>query len=201
MNLKIYVSIHLLDISVSFFFLLGYAWALVSAPERIVTDQKWQCETPNLKTRTDVLLDSSFNLLSFGEKALQDYFSLDEKDSHYFFEKFKMSLFGEQMTQRPTIRATNGKQVPAMSVFSQALRFMMQHVMERLRTGIAVQVLPSDILWVLTVPAIWSNGAKQLMREGTDRRTDVHIFFFSPPSFSVLFVSCSFFFFLSFCSC
>ncbi len=31
--------------------------------------------------------------------------------------------------------------------------------------GIAVSVLPSDILWVLTVPAIWSNGAKQLMRE------------------------------------
>lgn len=145
----------------------GYAWALVSAPDRIVTDQKWQCETPNLKTRTDVLLNEKFNLVSFGEKALQDYFSLDDsaKQNHYFFEKFKMSLYGETMTARPLLRATNGTMVPAVTVISQALSFMMQHVMERLRVGVAVSVLPTDILWVLTVPAIWSNGAKQLMRE------------------------------------
>jgi hypothetical protein len=30
-------------------------------------------------------------------------------------------------------------------------------------------ILPGDIRWVLTVPAIWNDGAKQFMREAAEK--------------------------------
>ena len=52
----------------------------------------------------------------------------------------------------------------AKKVFSESIRFLKEHLMEALskrKTLFTVE----DIHWVLTVPAIWSDAAKQFMRE------------------------------------
>lgn len=62
--------------------------------------------------------------------------------------------------------AANGKQIDAMIVFSLSIKYMKDEAIKtiRQRTGDA-SYDAKDIQWVLTVPAIWSPGAKQFMRE------------------------------------
>ena len=56
----------------------------------------------------------------------------------------------------------NGKQLNAITVFSKALQYMKKIVLEDLDKQ--VQNPLRSILWILTVPAIWSHAAKQVMR-------------------------------------
>ena len=81
------------------------------------------------------------------------------------------------------ITAANGARVSAMKVFSITLRYFRDHAIQELRdaTGTKighvsgawrrvasrgnVAVLQEDIRWVVTVPAIWRQEAKQFMRE------------------------------------
>lgn len=62
------------------------------------------------------------------------------------------------------IQAANGKPYPAWKVFAHALRFFKEHVLTELSDQSTAKILEDDITWVLTVPAIWKQPAKQFMR-------------------------------------
>ena len=60
------------------------------------------------------------------------------------------------------IQAVNGRKLPAVTVFSEALGYMKKTILSELDAQV---VHPNRaILWILTVPAIWSSAAKQVMR-------------------------------------
>ena len=53
---------------------------------------------------------------------------------------------------------------PAIQVFSLSIKALKDHLLDTLeKQGFTVK--PGEIRWVLTVPAIWSDSAKQFMRE------------------------------------
>ena len=52
-----------------------------------------------------------------------------------------------------------------MIVFAAVIKYLKQHLVTNLEKGIARTVNESDIHWVLTIPAIWNESAKQFMRE------------------------------------
>ena len=61
------------------------------------------------------------------------------------------------------IEDETGKQLPALIVFCESLKFLKQSLLEEAKkqqTDIGVD----DIKWILTVPAIWSDPAKAFMR-------------------------------------
>ena len=60
-----------------------------------------------------------------------------------------------------------GKSVPAMKVFGTSIRALMDHLFLTLNER-AIEIEPMDIRWVLTVPAIWSDAAKQFMRKSAN---------------------------------
>ncbi len=62
------------------------------------------------------------------------------------------------------LKAANGKAYPAVKVFAHALRFFKEHVLAELSDQSTAKILEDDITWVLTVPAIWRQPAKQFMR-------------------------------------
>jgi hypothetical protein len=76
-----------------------------------------------------------------------------------------------------------GKPVTAMKVFGTSIRALMNHMFHTFtRRGIEIE--PEYIRWVLTVPAIWSEAAKQFMRKSANwvntiytklTRTGMHI--------------------------
>jgi len=57
-----------------------------------------------------------------------------------------------------------GKRMPAMDVFCACIKYLKDHLMDKCRLQLP-GTCDTDIRWVLTVPAIWNEPAKQFMRE------------------------------------
>ena len=60
-----------------------------------------------------------------------------------------------------------GKSVPAMKIFGTSIKALMDHLCLTF-TERGIEIEPMDIRWVLTVPAIWSDAAKQFMRKSAN---------------------------------
>ena len=70
------------------------------------------------------------------------------------------------MTRDVKLKAANGKELPAIKVITITL----EHLKSLILKDIEEQVPHPDmkIQWILTVPAIWSEGAKQMMRQAAE---------------------------------
>lgn len=127
----------------------------------------------SLKTPTTVLLDSNQELVAFGYEAEDRYAELAEEEEHgeyYYFRRFKMSLFNSssRLTRDTMLKdMAGGKQAKAIKVFAHAIRYLKDHMLNTLeQRGAGIKA--KDIDWVLTVPAIWEDPAKQFMREAAE---------------------------------
>uniref|UniRef100_A0A8D0PSV8 Heat shock protein family A (Hsp70) member 12B n=1 Tax=Sus scrofa TaxID=9823 RepID=A0A8D0PSV8_PIG len=69
------------------------------------------------------------------------------------------------LTLKTQLEAVNGKKMPALEVFSHALRFFKEQALQELREQCPSLPEKDTVRWVLTVPAIWKQPAKQFMRE------------------------------------
>ena len=63
-----------------------------------------------------------------------------------------------------TLTAVNGSQVSAVTVFANALCYFKELFMQELYDQSSSGIVETAIRWVITVPAIWSQSAKQFMR-------------------------------------
>eukprot|EP00117_Sycon_ciliatum_P037973 scpid44333/ scgid28299/ Heat shock 70 kDa protein 12A len=149
----------------------GYAFSFTRDPDSIHVMRRWEGGDPgvnNQKLPTSVLMDPSGKFLSFGYSARDDYHDLDPADAkkYLYFEKFKMSLHSsEELHKGVELTAANGKKVLALRVFACALHFFKEHCLQELSDQSSTTILNSDIRWVITVPAIWKQPAKQFMRQ------------------------------------
>ncbi|XP_050700037.1 heat shock 70 kDa protein 12A-like isoform X2 [Eriocheir sinensis] len=155
----------------------GYAFSFTSDPDSVHMMKQWQGGDPgvlNQKTPTTLLLTPDQRFHSLGYQARDTYHDLDPSEAPHwlYFDKFKMVLHSEESLNLDTqIEAANGKRLPAIRVFSHALRYFRDHALRELSDqgvggggGGVVGVLEEDVRWVITVPAIWSHPAKQFMR-------------------------------------
>lgn len=64
------------------------------------------------------------------------------------------------------LEAANGQRVLATLVFAHALRYFKDCCLRELndQLTLSTSITPGDIHWVITVPAIWRQSAKQFMR-------------------------------------
>ncbi|NXB07318.1 HS12B protein, partial [Cnemophilus loriae] len=149
----------------------GYCFSLASGTDQI-RQVYWGTEhgfkTP--KTPTSILFNQKQEFKYFGYDAVMKYKSLpsSEADSWYFFQNFKMQLYntvGGRVTAGMELKASNGKLLPALTVFSESLRYLKEHALNTIKEASLQTVCDEEeITWVLTVPAIWSAAAKQFMR-------------------------------------
>lgn len=58
-----------------------------------------------------------------------------------------------------------GKSLPAITVFGLSIEYLAQDMMKTGDNNVGGGITMDDVHWVLTVPAIWSDAAKQFMRE------------------------------------
>ncbi|XP_064465912.1 heat shock 70 kDa protein 12A-like isoform X2 [Ornithodoros turicata] len=148
----------------------GYAFSFTRDPDNIHMMRKWEGGDPgiiNQKTPTTLLLNPDGEFHSFGFTARDVYHDLDAQEAKrwMFFEKFKMTLHSNENLSRDTeIIAANGKPMPALTVFAHALRYFRDQALKELSEQSATTILPDDVRWVVTVPAIWRQPAKQFMR-------------------------------------
>uniref|UniRef100_A0A3B3WPB0 Heat shock 70 kDa protein 12A n=1 Tax=Poecilia mexicana TaxID=48701 RepID=A0A3B3WPB0_9TELE len=176
----------------------GYAFSLTSREEEVDPHVKFWGEEVGLetpKTPTCILFDEHQQFVSFGYAARQTYLRNSGKESRakFFFDRFKMSLYGKVITTDLTITAANGREMKALTVFKEALRFLKEDALKTIQQNTeGMKFTASDFTWVLTVPAIWDHSAKQFMREAatqagivTDGTENNLVFALEPEAASV----------------
>ena len=63
--------------------------------------------------------------------------------------------------------------MPAQMVFCHGIKFLKDHLVKNLESS-HMGLNEGDIHWVLTVPAIWNDSAKQFMREAASKVHGLH---------------------------
>ncbi|XP_069123377.1 heat shock 70 kDa protein 12A-like [Argopecten irradians] len=125
----------------------------------------------SLKAPTVALFDPNKEFHSFGYEAQKQFSNLTEYKEHkewYYFSKFKMQLFDKmKLSRNQTITDESGKSLPAMRIFSESIGCLVRKAVSQINRARhkTSQLSEKDITWVLTVPAIWNEPAKQFMRE------------------------------------
>ena len=69
------------------------------------------------------------------------------------------------MSRDTLLEARNGKRMRALDIFSKSLEYLKDRTLERIHKQSGVHYTAEEIQWVVTVPAIWKQSAKQFMRE------------------------------------
>ncbi|XP_030309306.1 heat shock 70 kDa protein 12A [Calypte anna] len=149
----------------------GYAYSFTKEPECIHVMRRWEGGDPgvsNQKTPTTILLTPERKFHSFGYAARDFYHDLDPTESKHwlYFEKFKMKLHTtSNLTMETDLTAANGKKVKALEIFAYALQFFKEQALKELSDQGGSDFENTEVRWVITVPAIWKQPAKQFMRQ------------------------------------
>ncbi|XP_045172708.2 heat shock 70 kDa protein 12B-like [Mercenaria mercenaria] len=124
------------------------------------------------KTPTVVLIKPDGQTLeAFGydaENRYKDLIDEEEHENYYYFQRFKMKLhknLGENINLDMTLKDEMGRMLPAIDVFSLAIKFLVDDMHRVVKDKIAGVIERSDVHWVISVPAIWTDSAKQFMRK------------------------------------
>lgn len=90
------------------------------------------------------------------------------------------------------LKEAGGKTLPAIAVFTLSIKALKDHLLDMLDTR-GTTLRAEEVLWVLTVPAIWTDSAKFFMRKAALKVNFWNIFIIN---FSHLFVLVYIYFFV-----
>lgn len=126
------------------------------------------------KAPSAVLIGPDRQVAAFGYEAQKKYAEKVENEcdgDYLYFQKFKMVLYNtEGLSGHTIIHDIKGKQMLAIDVFGLVIGYLRNHLLGRLYKRDNKTVLQEDMIqWVLTVPAIWNDKAKQFMRRAAER--------------------------------
>lgn len=158
----------------------AYSFNHEDGSEDIYMNRAWGSAqgSSTLKTPTCLLLDPEQKFVTFGYEAAEKYAELEDAQdrSYYFFDRFKMLLHGseEELNRNTPLEARNGKHVRALDIFSHSLKFLKDKALERISGESGIEYTAEEVRWVITVPAIWKQSAKQFMREAAYQADLIH---------------------------
>eukprot|EP00484_Ammonia_sp_Unknown_P018486 CAMPEP_0197039208 /NCGR_PEP_ID=MMETSP1384-20130603/16028_1 /TAXON_ID=29189 /ORGANISM="Ammonia sp." /LENGTH=647 /DNA_ID=CAMNT_0042469763 /DNA_START=43 /DNA_END=1986 /DNA_ORIENTATION=+ len=153
---------------------LGIAYAV---HDEVFVHTKWKSnrnrEAVTDKPKTIILFDEKGERQAFGVDAKYTYMNLgpDAQREWMLFDRFKMSLFEDNVHNSnsvsisDTLTATNGKSYPSEKVFIAAYQYIAERSQKWLMHEKSLQAKKDEIQWIITVPAIWNDHAKDKMKE------------------------------------
>uniref|UniRef100_A0A6I8N1D2 Heat shock 70 kDa protein 12A n=1 Tax=Ornithorhynchus anatinus TaxID=9258 RepID=A0A6I8N1D2_ORNAN len=149
----------------------GYAYSFTKEPECIHVMRRWEGGDPgvsNQKTPTTILLTPERKFHSFGYAARDFYHDLDPNESKQwlYLEKFKMKLHTTSNLNLETdLTAANGQENQSPRNLFLRSAVLQEQALKELSDQAGSEFENSDVRWVITVPAIWKQPAKQFMRQ------------------------------------
>lgn len=151
-------------------------------------DRPTATQSEEMKTATSILLEKKrttrdWSVKSFGDQAEEEYAIAKEREERSqvksdlaLFRNFKMELFprrGRPRRERfnePTVTSEDKQTtLSVLEVIIFALEYIKDKVLKRLHIIRPMSLEATDIHWVLTVPAIWNDFGKGVMREAAFR--------------------------------
>ncbi|KAK3101654.1 hypothetical protein FSP39_005241 [Pinctada imbricata] len=137
------------------------------------------------KTPSVILLDQDQKFHSFGYEAEDKYAKLTTKKEHkdwHYFTRIKMklmtaldtfkgnvndtALFKERLKRETVIKDMEDREFPLLDLMGMAYKNLIDHFLKQLdEKSLLEGITPStDIQWVITVPAIWTDASKQFTK-------------------------------------
>ncbi|XP_015232476.1 PREDICTED: heat shock 70 kDa protein 12A-like [Cyprinodon variegatus] len=146
----------------------GYGFSITSSQEEIQPRLKYWVEdvrqrTPD--TPTCILFDEQQQFVSFGYEARKTCLHQSRDSRLFFFDFSEISLDDKKFTRDLKIKAANGREMKALDVFAEALRFLKDDALTYISDTGGRRLTASEFTWVLTVPDNWDDSAEQFMRE------------------------------------
>ncbi|KAJ3079384.1 hypothetical protein HK100_010436 [Physocladia obscura] len=122
------------------------------------------------KTASAILIKDN-KCVSFGSKAVEKVSTLRTKDrkEHIYLQHFKMALYAETNVNERTklTDQVSRKSILAVEVIRLCLVEVKNVFLEEANNK-GFSIFGKDVLWVVTVPAIWKESAKKLMRRAAE---------------------------------
>lgn len=146
----------------------GFAWALVNKPNDIICEQ--HNEQVGAKEPTVLLLNrTNLQCIAFGHAAQMQYEEATSREQNqwWYFTNYKMALYDADMNARSlTVFADNDvghvQPIPFKVVMGETLKYIRGRAIERI---LELGREPEAVEWILTVPAVWTEAGKAIMRE------------------------------------
>ncbi|ORX62917.1 hypothetical protein DM01DRAFT_1331025 [Hesseltinella vesiculosa] len=141
----------------------GASYALVDVNQEVIDVQKWSSKSGNYypKTPSILLVDNAepHGMAGWGYEVKRMLKNPLYSKNYTLFSSFKLNL--EQRLKRPELPF----HLTPVSVVASYLRAMHQHVLQELKRDFTQFFGEDTYRYCLTVPAMWSDRAKALMRE------------------------------------
>ncbi|XP_053378664.1 heat shock 70 kDa protein 12A-like [Mercenaria mercenaria] len=141
---------------------------------------KTKIETGHRKLKKDrvptvVLLKSSDNTVDSVGTSAEDKYArsviLKSRKNYRLFSRFKMALYkDENLSRSSTIKDNDGKPMLALELFTLVIQYMTRLATEMVKESLLFTNreklrIKDTIQWILTIPAIWTDNARQFMHE------------------------------------
>lgn len=138
--------------------------------------KKWHADSNLVTEKTPTILlltkDGSFDSFGFDAESKYAELAVENNEQQWrCFRRFKMELYKDATKRgihtKSTIRDTQNREFSAITVFSLSIKFMKDQIVAVV--GSKFHLKEDSIWYVLTVPAIWSDNAKDFMRKAAIR--------------------------------
>ena len=136
-----------------------YAFAFSHQKENIITG-KWNINQE--KNPTEIILDDTLKIIKFGNEC-KDYLGeqSSSENTFYYYKDIKMELY----KNKKEILADNGSvKLPLAIVISKILIKIKEKALKDIKAREPL-ISENDIEWKVTVPAIWKNESKDIMKK------------------------------------
>ncbi|KAJ3307918.1 hypothetical protein HDU76_004266 [Blyttiomyces sp. JEL0837] len=137
----------------------------MDARNDVFMNRQWPL-TNGGKTDTAVLFHKGECIL-FGHAATSKLANIKAKDrkNYLYLQRFKMQLYANERVNDSTMLEDEetGEKISALDAIAACLGQIKKTALAEVK-GASPDLNESDILWVVTVPAIWREDAKSLMR-------------------------------------
>ncbi|XP_052818152.1 heat shock 70 kDa protein 12A-like [Mya arenaria] len=151
----------------------GYLFCFRDEPDRTYGPE----EHKRKREPTCVLLDENKAFVHFGKQATEFYFNNlddDERSNYYFFRKFKISAFEEGEDKLPVLKDEDGTPVDAMHLFKVVYTHFKADILKgvnecKVSKGRHSPFTEDDILWVITIPAVWGFSRRQFVKKAFEK--------------------------------
>ena len=139
-----------------------YAFAFNDSKDDII-NAKWP-DSPDFKNSTEIILNEKMETIKFGNECQQYLGELSSSDEKFYhFTDIKMKLYDK----KTKIKATNDDIVLDIEIIiSKILIFIKKEALKEIQS-IRPDIKENEINWKVTVPAIWDNNSKEIMKKAS----------------------------------
>ena len=120
--------------------------------------------TYHLDHRTFNVLYAYF-IIGLNVRSHYDFLRYTNSLTYLLTSVFDRGMCCQELNADTELAASNGQAVKALTIFAHSLRFFRNHALQELADQSRTLIVDEDVRWIISVPAIWKEPAKQFMRQ------------------------------------